>query len=755
MNKLRPGIIPKVGYKEDGSRNIRNFRIATARYGVDPNEMFEDEDLFENTPEGMGNVANSLLYLAQLIEDERQSLVLVHDGGKSKSTLYVSASRIVSKTEPVKFDEKPSGTAQSNGGRSPYGTLSRHMGVMSNPELASKARAISPVPSAAGRDKSPPPKISSPVPLGHRPSQHRQNGPAVRPSRVPSGSPMSPGPSSPRHPPPVTRTSSHSPRMPRIELRRTSSPLLEKRLELRQSSTGARPSFGEPCLSPPPPLIRPSDRLGVNSVANPRQSATSIVTNSSLMTESTAAFSSLLESHSNGFGTMRTTTTEATSPSSGAPSFSRSEANEAAKAVLLAESPKVTRRRLSDIGNPLTDRSSPLPQSPTPEDVVPGSPPSSGIRASKRDRRASEAAADLTRVNEEPDEPSITPSKLLARRRSKILDNDPSKRVARKWPDDFDSSIDAETKIEQLKRELMPGGNSSNPSLELKTPPALAPIVVPSHKAKIPPPLLSDEPRPSRPILVPRRAKRYSADSGILHSPREGSALGDSRDASPTSGPEILSVGLGRPPVLRQSNSRSGKRVYVPKGSTPPSSEGFVFIQRSSPAGAGPSPLSSGQVLSQHVPFPRRASAEFAAGPSRLPALPSSSETLRHDPEGKDGQPAQPTAAPQRANYSRGRHQSEFDSQRKKAHPGSVGEAGVRRQRMESMFEGVRREERLAQHARGQISHRVLVVKEEGQPAVNYVGQGFLSSLIDADSVPGSLWGIALARANSVLSTGR
>ncbi|CAE6452233.1 unnamed protein product [Rhizoctonia solani] len=743
MNKLRPGIISKVGYKEDGSRNIRNFLIATARYGADPSEMFHDEDLLESTPEAMGTVANALLYLAQLIEEERQSLVVIHDGGKAKSTLYVSASRIVSKTEPVRFDEKPGGVSQANGGRSPYGTLSRQMGVMSNPELASKARAISPVPSTKGRDKSPPPRISPPVPLGHRPSQHRHNGSTVRPNRTPAGSPIPSAPSSPKPALLLSRTTSHSPRMTRVvtpDSKRASSPLLDRqRNEGRRSSNGARPP---PSESNAPPLPRSPDRMGPpGTIARQRQSATSIVTNSSLMTESTAAFSSLLDFRSGGYGTMRTTTTEATSPSSGIPSFSRSEANEAAKAVMLADSPKAIRRRLSDIGNPHPDRSSPL--SPSTEDLVPGSsPPLSLLRSSRRDRRSSEAAADLTRVNEESEESSVPPSKLLARRRSRILDGDPGKRVAKKWPEDFNSALDADSNpIQELERELMGEGNSSATHLDAKPPPVLAPIRIPPPKANIPQPLLTDEPRSSRPILVPKRSKRYSADSGIIPSPREGLVRVDSRDASPAPSADLP----GRPPALRRPSSRNGKRVYVPKGSTPPSSEisERILGQRASPTGS--SPLSAGLPSGlHHVPFPRTASTEFTpGGPSRLPTLPSSSETLREETAEKD-QTKETRPAPdphsQRPQVPRGRHQSEFDSQRKKLRPGSMDEIGVRRSRIESMFEGVRSEERLVQSpppSRGQIPRRMLVVKEEGQPAVHYslgecIGKGQFGSVYRA-----------------------
>ncbi|KAF8757706.1 Serine/Threonine protein kinase, catalytic domain [Rhizoctonia solani] len=693
MNKLRPGIVSRVGYKEDGSRNIRNFLYATARYGADPSEMFQDEDLLESTPEAMGSVANALLYLAQLIEEERQSLVVIHDGGKAKSTLYVSASRIVSKTEPVQFDEKPGGMSQANGGRSPYGTLGRQMGVMSNPELASKARAISPTPSTKGRDKSPPPKISPPIPLGHRPSQHRHNGLTVRPNRTPAGSPIPSAPSSPK-PAPLSRTASHSPRMTRVvipESRRTSSPLLDRqRNEGRRSSNGARPLSNDSNAPPQPPSRSPDHMGSLSTFAKQRQSATSIVTNSSLMTESTAAFSSLLDFRSGGYGTMRTTTTEATSPSSGIPSFSRSEANEAAKAVMLADSPKAMRRRLSDIGNPYPDRSSPL----------------------RRDRRSSEAAVDLTRVNEESEEPSVQPSKLLARRRSKILDSDPSKRVARKWPEDFDSALEVDSNpIEELERELMGESNSSATHLEAKPPPVLAPIRIPSPRANVPQPLLSDEPRPSRPILVPRRSKRYSADSGIIPSPREGLLRANSRDASPAPTADSSGLGVGRPPMIRQPSSRNGKRAYVPKGSTPPAAR-----YRNA---------SLVSELSPHVPFPRRASAEFnSGGASRLPTLPSSSETLREDAaekdQAKDGQPA-PEPAPEA-------------SRSPWATPVRVRLAAI-----ESMFEGVRSEEKLAQPppSRGQIPRRVLVVKEEGQPAIHYslgdcIGKGQFGSVYRA-----------------------
>ncbi|KAG8754781.1 hypothetical protein FRC12_011090, partial [Ceratobasidium sp. 428] len=672
-----------------------------AMYGVDPDEMFEDEDLLDNTPEGLGNVARTLLHLASLIENERQSFVVVHDHGKAKSTVFVSASRIVSKTEPVQFDGKAEGfgmtqSGNANGGRSPYGTLSRQLGVMSNPELASAARPTSP---ARERDRSPP------VAIGHRPSQRTSS--------------VSPAPSAPSSPKPFAspRLPNYSPKAkvtrvvtPESKGARTPSPLLERpRLGTRRPSVDSRPSFAEPSAPSPisPPPLSPL-RRNPTCASNQRQSTTSMVTNSSQMTDSTAAFSSLLDSrYSNGFGTMRTNTTEATSPSSGIPSFSRSEANEAAKAVLLTESPKATRARLSENGNSPADR----PHSPD-EAQAPAVSGPVGARASahRRDRRSSEAAADLTRVNEEPDESSTTtsavaPSKLLARRRSRILEaNDPGgKRVARKWPDDFDSALDAETNpIDELEKELM-GGDITNANVmdtEIKPPLALRPIVIPSRADMQPPPLLSSEELQqtrSRPILVPRRSKRYSGESGILPSPREGIVLGaGGRDGSPSSGAE--SSGMGGPPPLLRGPSRR----YVPKGSTPPGSE---IMDRRSPPAVGPSPLSAGLPNgTPRVPFPRAVSIEFAPS-SRLPTLPSSSETLREDAvgkeeKGKEGQKAlerektrekekkraseprpqppvqsQSQPQPQRPTGSRGRHQSEYDSQRRaKPRPGSMDE---------------------------------------------------------------------------------
>ncbi|QRV88801.1 cytokinesis protein sepH [Ceratobasidium sp. AG-Ba] len=758
MNKLRPGVVRKVGNKEDGSRNIRNFRYAMAMYGVDPDEMFDDDDLLECSPEGLGSVARTLLHLANLIEDERQSFVVIHDNGKAKSTLFVSASRIIGKTEPVKFDEKAEGfgmtqSGNANGGRSPYGTLSRQMGVMSNPELASAARPTSPV-ETRSRDKAPP------VALGHRSSQ-----------RAPSQSPAPSAPSSPK--PIATRAPSFSPKAkmtrvvtPESKGVRTSSPLLERpRLEPRRSSVDPRSSMGGSGTSSPvsPPPLSPR-RQATTSVSNQRQSTTSMVTNSSQMTDSTAAFSSLLDSrYSNGFGTMRTNTTEATSPSSGIPSFSRSEANEAAKAVLLTESPKATRARLSENGNSQADRS----HSPD-EAQAPAVSGQMGVRAStRRDRRSSEAAADLTRVNEEPDESSstsgIAPSRLLVRRRDRVLDNiDTSgKRVARKWPDDYNSALDADTNpIDELEKELLGDDYTNKMDVDIMPPPP-RPIAIPRRSS--PPPLLSaDEMQTrSRPILVPRRSKRYSGESGILPSPREGIVLGASaRDGSPSSGAESP----GPQPILRRPSSQNARRI-VPKGSTPPGSE--IMDRRGSPSALGPSPLSGTQGLpseSPRVPFPRAVSTEWAPGP-RLPTLPSSSETLREDAaekEQKDGEgqkrekekkrvsePPQPRSAaqpqpqpqPQRPSI-RGRHQSEYDSQRRtKPRPGSMDEVGVRRSRIESMFEGMRSEERLAHspppQPRGQIPRRVLVVKEEGQPPVHYslgdcIGKGQFGSVYRA-----------------------
>lgn len=224
-----------------------------------------------------------------------------------------------------------------------------------------------------------------------------------------------------------------------------------------------------------------------------------------------------------------------TLPSSGITPIPRYTGNEAAK----SGSPKVMRGRPSDIDNPLADRSSPISQSLA-------------------------FGTALLGLQE------VSPlSKILAQRRSKIMDSESSKRLPGKRQGDSQGVLDADTDaMEDLEHELIGGDNLPDAILRTKPPPEQDPVSIPLRKPQIPPPLLSYEPR-ARPKLVPRKNKGYMADSSMLLPSHKREAVSRVRDVSPPPRPRSPGIGTDLPPVLRQPGSVKGKRVYAPTKLSP------------------------------------------------------------------------------------------------------------------------------------------------------------------------------------------
>lgn len=71
VNKLHPGLIPRVDKREDGFRstsNVTKFLAACSSLGVPADELFHRDDLLEITPDSMARVAKSIIALLHVTE---------------------------------------------------------------------------------------------------------------------------------------------------------------------------------------------------------------------------------------------------------------------------------------------------------------------------------------------------------------------------------------------------------------------------------------------------------------------------------------------------------------------------------------------------------------------------------------------------------------------------------------------------------------------------------------------------------------
>jgi hypothetical protein len=307
VNKLHPGLIPRVDKREDGfvrTSNVTKFLAACSSLGVPPEELFHRDDLIESTPDSMARVAKSIIALLRVSEfpPAEKSKVIQGQGSDSR--------------KPV---------------TGPYaqGTLSR--AAASTPNLSSAQRSASPpmVSVSGHRKRISPIQPALPTVRSDSPNESDSEGSKTT-GNLDSHKGTSDGESDDL--PPMPNPPPRSPLRPRVVTT----------IERSSVADSTRASVGDSVRASFADSLAPSSPV--------RQSLAS-----SHMTDSTA-MSSLLdvrtrrnsESQNSKFGTLRTMTTEATSfiPSEN-PSLSPNDAK------ALAE--EMSRRRSLD-GRPPRER---------------------------------------------------------------------------------------------------------------------------------------------------------------------------------------------------------------------------------------------------------------------------------------------------------------------------------------------------------------------------------------------------------------
>ena len=259
VNKIHPGYISKIDKREDNilkaSNNITRFLAASSSLGVQPDDLFNRDDLSEATPDCLVRVAKNIIALTQLAETPNPDRSKLLHGGK---------------TSP-----------------GPYGHSGSSRAAASTPNLHAVQRSVSPT--AVGRKRMSPPVSTLPPVRSDSPNESEGSSGggtalaaktlnAVNDAEQDKVPPMVPSP---------------PPRSP-----------------LRNRQSTDRTSVADSLAANIGDSIRGSIAESLVPSMNTRQSLAS-----SNVTETTA-YSSLLEvqrSSSNKFGTIRTITTEATS----------------------------------------------------------------------------------------------------------------------------------------------------------------------------------------------------------------------------------------------------------------------------------------------------------------------------------------------------------------------------------------------------------------------------------------------------------
>lgn len=431
-----------------------------------------------------------------------------------------------------------------------------------------------------------------------------------------------------------------------------------------------------------------------------RQSVASSATESTnfsslLEVQRTPSFSSTMGGGGKGFGTMRTTTTEATSLApSDAPSFTRSEANSVAAGLS-------------------------FPLSSSPPTYIPSSP-----SGKLRERKPSESGApvDLSRVAEETEESSSSSKKgsgsaggsaddltdRAEQRKEKAPAPPPINLGKGKWPDDFISAFSTPPQSPSPRRS-----SSAEPSTPTGiSPPRKLAVVSEASTAGV-----NGEPTyygPRRPTHRPR----HSIDAPSLI-PKSPSGL--NREPSPDATPSTPT----HPRLQLRRNST--KTALRPTGIYPGSTSNLTANGRdsstmddSSTASAPRRSLDDGGV---QVPFPRSVSGEQGS--------PSPGDRIPMPP--------------------RGRFQSEVDgaSSRRRQRPNSFDDLGSRpgRLRYESMVnlggggsrnasasDLMQRESLVSTTSGdgGSAMRQSLIVREEGRAPTHFVSLIFCAYVCTA-----------------------
>lgn len=314
MNKHRPGVITRVGVREDGSKrvtNITKFLAACSSQGMCSDDLFHRDDLIEATPESLCRVARTILALLKLFDAPAIGENRVTSGQRK---IDRAVTRSDSSAHFPTSQHRPAALS------SPDYSLQRPF----SPTQVAPSRKLWSVPvfpDASGSGTS----NDTAQTLTRTNSGHRGDA-------CPMFAAQSPPPKSPFETPPRSKLASESSANPFLTLRL---------LEFPQDESDSQ------CASP--------IMMDLSGDGLARQSRTS-----SNITENTA-YSSLFDFRRNSaqgrFGTIKTVTTVATSLGSEVPSFSQTEGISLAEEMgkwrgASVDMAKAAERRLSEPAMP-------------------------------------------------------------------------------------------------------------------------------------------------------------------------------------------------------------------------------------------------------------------------------------------------------------------------------------------------------------------------------------------------------------------
>ncbi|CAL1715053.1 unnamed protein product [Somion occarium] len=306
INKLHPGSIARVDKREDGfvrTSNVTKFLAASSSLGVQPDDLFNRDDLIEASPDCLVRVAKNIIALSQLLE-----------------------SPVPEKSKYIQGGQSPS----------PYGHGTGSRAAASTPNLHTAQRSMSPtgIPSPGRRRMSPPISTLPPV---------RSDSPNESEGSSGGNTARAGGPSN-------TVSDAERDEVP---------PMVPQRSPLRNRPSVDRTSIADSTRANVGDSVRGSIAESFVPSVNTRQSLAS-----TSVTE-TSAFSSLLDvqrsssmsGQHNKFGTIRTFTTEATSLApSDTPSVFRAEAS----SIPSSPTEDLPRKRVLDssgnVSKPFRDR---------------------------------------------------------------------------------------------------------------------------------------------------------------------------------------------------------------------------------------------------------------------------------------------------------------------------------------------------------------------------------------------------------------
>jgi hypothetical protein len=451
MNKLRPGSLTNPSTRDDGfvrTSNVTRFLATCSIHGVPTEDLFQRDDLIEASAESLARVARAVLSLFRITESPpavERSKVLTGGGG--------------------------------SGQRGPYGSS---RATESTPNLV-LARSTSPTSTPTQKKRWSPPTPGLPTVMDHGLDTLREGLSSTRPPHIATDRLTPLGPPPPR------------------------SPLRARSSSSRGGAYGDRGSLADSTRASLGESIRERE-----SLADSRQSLSS-----SARTDSTA-FSSLLEVQRSGsggsagrFGTVRTTTTDATS-------------------LHLNDDGSLAASLTDDLGRKPPDLHRVV------EETESAATSSSG---GKKKSRSNGTATELAHSEE------LAEKERERRRRINL--------GKAKWPDDFFDSSQQNLHAAALAEEFGTEGSITPPLLST-SPSQMSMHSVPRRDAD-----QVDELPPITPKRPMHRA-RHSVDTAVVLLPKPPRIRTDLDNASPTRGP------------LRRSNTQLSAGAVPRSGSLVP-----------------------------------------------------------------------------------------------------------------------------------------------------------------------------------------